>query len=158
MCKRKVRLSYLISQVGNTPVKFIQQPQHMRHVLFPRTKQYPCPFGIFTGSSWYHDPGFTNRLFISELSIFNHYRYYKPKQLVFFEIKFLYNDDCRVLSIFGFLDEVNWSRRACRIPCFIYARSCSVLPLSLKFLQAMKGFTTAYESTSEKPISTCTVS
>ena len=72
-----------VGQVGNTPGKSMQQPQHMRRVLSPQTKQYPCPFGIFTGSSWYRDPGFTGRLFISKILIFKYHRYYQSNPFVF---------------------------------------------------------------------------
>ena len=72
-----------VEQVGNTPGKSIQEPQHIRVVLCPQTTQYPLPFGIFIGSSWYRDPGFTGRLFIPNISIFNYYQYYQSNSLLF---------------------------------------------------------------------------
>ena len=71
----------------------------------------------------------------------------------FCEVKSLYNDDCKVWSIFG-------SGPGVFVGCRIFdMRALFIgLPLSLKFLQAIKGLTTAYESKSEKPISKCTIS
>ena len=108
----------IISQIGNTPGKSIQRPQHMKRVLFPQTIQYPCPFGIFTGSSWYRDPGFNGRLFISKIGISIITRQVLPiESACFYEVKFLYNDDCKVWTIFWIM-----ASRACRIPYFLYAR------------------------------------
>ena len=88
MYKSKVRFSYLISHFmhfletiglgSRTSRKYTRKV----HATAPGHKSYflpinyaisdPFPFGIFTGSSWYRDPGLTGRLFISNIDIFNY--------------------------------------------------------------------------------------
>ena len=73
----------------------------------------PCPFGIFTGSSWYRDPGFTGRLFISKIGIFKNYWYYQSNPLVFMRWSFFIMTTAKFGPFFWMR-----SRRACRIPSF----------------------------------------